>query len=80
MLIGGTHVSWSPCFHYLDLQWLPYLRRMGLEADSNCCWRASTRRETASARTHHTGPITAPLNLPERGAPADPRHLGGGKS
>ncbi len=32
-LIGGTHVPWSPCFHYLDLQWLPYLRRMGLDAE-----------------------------------------------
>jgi RNA 3'-terminal phosphate cyclase (ATP) len=30
MLIGGTHVPWSPCFHYLDLQWRPYLDRMGL--------------------------------------------------
>ncbi|MCX6029317.1 MAG: hypothetical protein NT169_08445, partial [Chloroflexi bacterium] len=31
-LIGGTHVPWSPSFHYLDLQWLPYLRRMGFDA------------------------------------------------
>jgi RNA 3'-terminal phosphate cyclase (ATP) len=31
MLIGGTHVPWSPCFHYLDLQWRPYIERMGLE-------------------------------------------------
>ncbi len=31
-LIGGTHVPWSPSFHYLDLQWLPYLRRMGFNA------------------------------------------------
>jgi RNA 3'-terminal phosphate cyclase (ATP) len=31
-LIGGTHVPWSPSFHYLDLQWLPYLRRMGFVA------------------------------------------------
>jgi RNA 3'-terminal phosphate cyclase (ATP) len=32
-LIGGTHVPWSPSFHYLEWQWLPYLRRMGFDAD-----------------------------------------------
>ncbi|HHT9141354.1 MAG TPA: RNA 3'-terminal phosphate cyclase [Candidatus Tripitaka californicus] len=30
-IIGGTHVPWSPCFHYLLLQWLEYLHRLGLE-------------------------------------------------
>jgi len=29
-LIGGTHVPWSPSFHYLDLQWRPYVERLGL--------------------------------------------------
>lgn len=28
-LIGGTHVPWSPCYHYLAWQWLPYLREAG---------------------------------------------------
>lgn len=32
VLTGGTHVPWSPCFHYLDLQWLPFLRRIGFNA------------------------------------------------
>jgi len=32
-LIGGTHVPWSPCTHFLDLQWLPILRRMGFAAE-----------------------------------------------
>ncbi len=22
-IIGGTHVPWSPCFHYLEANWLP---------------------------------------------------------
>jgi len=26
---GGTHVPWSPCFHYLDLHWLRYMRAIG---------------------------------------------------
>lgn len=29
---GGTHVPWSPCYHYLEQQWLPYLRRIGIHA------------------------------------------------
>lgn len=28
-LIGGTHVPWSPCYHYLAWQWLPYLTLAG---------------------------------------------------
>jgi len=32
-LVGGTHVPMSPCYHYLQWQWLPYLRRIGLKAD-----------------------------------------------
>ena len=32
-IIGGTHVPWSPCFHYLLLHWLEYLRRIGLDLE-----------------------------------------------
>lgn len=32
-LEGGTHVPWSPCYHYLAWQWLPYMRRLGLQGD-----------------------------------------------
>ncbi len=28
---GGTHVPWSPCFHYLNLNYLPFLWKMGLD-------------------------------------------------
>jgi RNA 3'-phosphate cyclase len=33
-ITGGTHVLWSPCFDYLQLQWLPYIRRIGLRAEA----------------------------------------------
>ena len=33
VLIGGTHVPWSPCFHYLALHWLRYLRGMGFNME-----------------------------------------------
>jgi RNA 3'-terminal phosphate cyclase (ATP) len=30
VLTGGTHVSTSPCFHFLDVTWRPYLELLGL--------------------------------------------------
>jgi len=30
-VIGGTHVPWSPSFHYLEWQWLPYMRKIGFK-------------------------------------------------
>ena len=30
---GGTHVPWSPCFDYLHVHWLPYVRRIGFDLD-----------------------------------------------
>lgn len=32
IITGGTHTSWSPCFHYLDEIWLEFLRKMGINA------------------------------------------------
>ena len=31
-ITGGTHVPWSPCFHYLKLHWLKYIKTLGLDA------------------------------------------------
>jgi RNA 3'-phosphate cyclase len=32
IITGGTHVMWSPSFHYLELQWLPIMKRLGFDA------------------------------------------------
>ena len=32
-VIGGTHVPWSPCYHYLVWQWLPALKKVGFQAE-----------------------------------------------
>jgi len=32
-ITGGTHVPWSPCYHYLDLHWGRLLSRMGIRFD-----------------------------------------------
>lgn len=34
-ITGGTHVPWSPCFHYLDMQWIPFLRRAGYDIQAH---------------------------------------------
>lgn len=34
-LSGGTHVPWSPCYHYLEWQWLPRLAEAGFRVDCN---------------------------------------------
>jgi RNA 3'-terminal phosphate cyclase (ATP) len=31
-VLGGTHVPWSPSFHFLELHWLPYMRQIGFHA------------------------------------------------
>jgi len=32
VITGGTHVPWSPSFHYLALHWMEFMRRCGFEA------------------------------------------------
>jgi RNA 3'-phosphate cyclase len=32
IITGGTHVPWSPSYHYLELNWLPLLIEMGFDA------------------------------------------------
>lgn len=32
-ITGGTHVPWSPCFHYLDWHWRVLLARLGVKFD-----------------------------------------------
>lgn len=32
-ITGGTHVPWSPTYDYLELQWLPFMKRIGFDAE-----------------------------------------------
>ena len=68
-LIGGTHVPWSPCFHFLDLHWLHYMRKIG--------FRIQLELETAGFYPRGGGRIRAvvqpaarlsPLHLTNRGS------------
>ncbi len=67
-ITGGTHVRWSPCFHYLDWHWLYFLRQIGV--------KATLTMEQAGFYPRGGGRIRArlqpaaglrPLNLTERG-------------
>lgn len=31
-ITGGTHVPWSPCYHYLSLHWIKYMNMLGFSA------------------------------------------------
>ncbi len=66
---GGTHVPWSPCYHYLAWQWLPFLRRIGLDGELQLdlagfypAGGGIVQARIAAART------IVPLRLMERGA------------
>jgi RNA 3'-phosphate cyclase len=68
-LIGGTHVPLSPCFHYLDLHWLTYMKQIGFAAE--------LKLELAGFYPHGGGRMRAdiqlatklaPLSITERGA------------
>lgn len=32
-ITGGTHVKWSPAYHYLRMNWLPHMHRIGFRGD-----------------------------------------------
>jgi RNA 3'-terminal phosphate cyclase (ATP) len=68
IISGGTHVKWSPTFHYLDLNWLPYLKQMGFDArltlDQAGFYPEGGGRITATIRPAKT---ISPLRLTERG-------------
>ncbi|MBZ5694663.1 MAG: RNA 3'-terminal phosphate cyclase [Acidobacteriia bacterium] len=67
-LIGGTHVPWSPCFHYLQLHWLHYMRKIGfaieLELESAGFYPRGGGR--IRAVVHPTAELS-PLRLTDRG-------------
>jgi RNA 3'-terminal phosphate cyclase (ATP) len=54
-LIGGTHVPWSPCFHYLEMHWLHYMKRIGfnirLELDAAGFYPRGGGRVLATVRS-----------------------------
>jgi RNA 3'-terminal phosphate cyclase (ATP) len=71
-LIGGTHVPWSPCFHYLDLHWLPYMRQIGFAAE--------LKLELAGFYPYGGGRMRADIRPATKLTPLDIRERGALKS
>ena len=69
-ITGGTHVPWSPCFDYLQLQWLPYLRQIGVRAEAYIELAGFYPRGGGCIHaTIHPSAAWRPLELTGRGAP-----------
>jgi RNA 3'-terminal phosphate cyclase (ATP) len=65
---GGTHVLWSPTYHYLADAWLPCLQAMGLRLDLTLL-RAGFYPHGGGELAANIAPVTAiqPLKLTTRG-------------
>jgi RNA 3'-terminal phosphate cyclase (ATP) len=67
-LIGGTHVSTSPCFDFLDRTWRPYLQQCGLKLSLRLMRRGFYPRGGGCVEVHlQPCERLHGLRLPERG-------------
>ena len=68
IISGGTHVAWSPCFHYITLHWLPFMQEIGFNArvllDQAGFYPSGGGRISATIRPAQK---ISPLHLPQRG-------------
>jgi RNA 3'-terminal phosphate cyclase (ATP) len=67
-LRGGTHVPWSPSFHYLDWHWRPLLARIGIPFDLTMSMAGFYPQGGGELRAQIPGGAhPKPLRLTERG-------------
>jgi len=65
---GGTHVPWSPCFHYLAWQWQPFLARLGIPFALSMTMAGFYPQGGGELVAHLPGGARpGPLHLPARG-------------
>ena len=69
VLNGGTHVPFAPSYHYLEMQWLPWMRRIGLNLRLKLK-RAGYYPRGGGRVEANLDPVTSlnPLNAVARGA------------
>lgn len=67
-ICGGTHVEWSPCYHYLVWHWLPYLLQMGFKFEISL-ERAGYYPRGGGRISMNISPIQdlKPINIVKRG-------------
>jgi RNA 3'-phosphate cyclase len=77
-ITGGTHVRWSPCYHYLELQWLPYMHAIGFDSklymDKAGYYPQGGGRISATIRPC---PDIQPIHINQRGALKSIRGISG---
>jgi RNA 3'-terminal phosphate cyclase (ATP) len=65
---GGTHVPWSPCFHYLDWHWRHVLAHIGVPFDLTLTKAGFYPRGGGELQARIAGSARpSPLHLTERG-------------
>ncbi|MFZ6031411.1 MAG: RNA 3'-terminal phosphate cyclase [Chloroflexota bacterium] len=75
---GGTHVPWSPSFHYLDWLWLPCLQQLGYNAAFTLGQAGFYPQGGGQVRAViHPASSLQPKDWSERGALVDIRGLSG---
>ena len=69
MITGGTHVPMSPSFHYIDQQWLKFMRQIGFDAQLDLLQAGFYPQGGGriAAEIHPCGAIKS-MQLMERGA------------
>ncbi len=67
-LVGGTHVPWSPCFHYLEKPWQEFMRRVGFNCELELVRAGYYPKGGGLLRAviHPAGELRG-LELPQRG-------------
>lgn len=68
IITGGTHVPWSPCFHYLNLHWRHFLVRIGFDLKLEMDLAGFYPQGGGKIRsTLRPAKLIAPLKLIDRG-------------
>jgi RNA 3'-terminal phosphate cyclase (ATP) len=68
VISGGTHVPWSPCYHYLAWHWLEFIERIGFNADLNLVLAGYYPKGGGTIRANiATGGSITGINLMTRG-------------
>jgi len=68
-ITGGTHVSWSPSYHYLEMQWLPFMERLGFDAQISLDLAGFYPRGGGQIQGRiNPAEVIKPLNIEKRGS------------
>jgi len=68
-ITGGTHVPWSPSYHYLEMQWLPFMEHLGFDAQISLDLAGFYPRGGGQIQGRiNPAEVIKPLNIEKRGS------------